>query len=253
MILVQREFTVAPESKAEFERQSREGLWPTFLHFGAQMVAFGSWAFGDDSVPLVTHTAYEDIEHWEATRGASSLSAIRQRQSFYDDPAIMQETEALRAKFANRNALVTASLANPFDILTEAPHPTPFYRRAGQRLADEPPTFGRGSIVSERTLALDEGTRDEFVRLSAEIVWPWLESQGGRGIAIGHNLMGASNEVTTWFAFPTMSLWYACARPATANAPAEVVEAYQKRHTFVRHQRGRVLIVGTDWGKQPGA
>ncbi|MCA9848815.1 MAG: hypothetical protein KC472_12630 [Dehalococcoidia bacterium] len=56
MILVQREFTVPPEHKAEFERQSREGLWPTFLHFGAQMVAFGSWAFGDDSVPLVTHS-----------------------------------------------------------------------------------------------------------------------------------------------------------------------------------------------------
>src|SRR5690606_33733186 len=88
MILVQRELTVPPEHKADFERQSREGLWPTFLHFGAQMVAFGSWAFGDDSVPLVTHTAYEDFDHWEATRGASSLNAINQAQSFYDDEAI---------------------------------------------------------------------------------------------------------------------------------------------------------------------
>src|SRR5690606_25838287 len=101
MILVQREFTVPPESKADFERQSREGLWPTFLHFGAQMVAFGSWAFGDDSVPLVTHTAYEDFDHWEATRGASSLNAINRAQSFYDDEAIMAETEELRATFAD--------------------------------------------------------------------------------------------------------------------------------------------------------
>ncbi len=250
MILVQREFTVLPEHKEEFERQSREGLWPTFLHFGAPMVAFGSWAFGDDSVPLVTHTAYADFDHWEATRGGSSLNAIKQARSFYDDPAIMQETEELRSKFATRNTLVTSSRAYPFELVEEATHPTPFFRRAGQRLADEPLTFGRGSVISERTIALSEGTRDEFIRLSTQIVWPWLESQGGRGIAIGHNLMGASNEITTWFAFPTISLWYQCARPVTANAPVEVVDAYQKRHSLVRHQRGRILLVGTDWGRK---
>ena len=250
MILVQREFTVPPESKAEFERQSREGLWPTFLHFGAQMVAFGSWAFGGDSVPLVTHTAYEDFAHWEATRGSSSLNAINQTRSFYDDEAIMAETAELRGKFANRNALVTSSKASPFELITSAPHPSPFYRQAGQPLAGEPLTFGRGSIISERTLALDEGKRDEFVRLSTEIVWPWLESRGGRGIAIGQDLMGASNEITTWFAFPTIALWYECARPASTDAPAEVVQAYQERHSYVRHQRGRVLLVGTDWGRQ---
>lgn len=250
MILVQREFTVPPESKADFERQSREGLWPTFLHFGAQMVAFGSWAFGDDSVPLVTHTAYEDFDHWEATRGASSLNAINQAQSFYDDEAIMAETEELRATFADRNALVTSSRAIPFEVEMSATHPAPFYRRAGQRLADIPPTFGRGSVVSERTLTLQPGTREEFVRLSTELIWPWLESQGGRGVAIGQNLMGNAHELTTWFAFPTVSLWYRCARPATANAPSEVVEAYQRRHGFVQQQRGRVLLVGTDWGRR---
>src|SRR3546814_20263262 len=109
MILVQREFTVPPESKAEFERQSREGLWPTFLHFGAQMVAFGSWAFGDDSIPLVTHTAYEDFAHWEATRGASSLNAIKKTYSFYDAAEIMAATKELRSTFDNRNALVPSS------------------------------------------------------------------------------------------------------------------------------------------------
>src|SRR5690606_16105678 len=100
---------------------------PTFLHFGAQMVAFGSWAFGGDSVPLVTHTAYEDFDHWEATRGASSLNAINQTRAFYDDAEIMKETEALRGVYADRNALVTSSKATPFEVLTSAPHPSPFY------------------------------------------------------------------------------------------------------------------------------
>lgn len=248
MILVQREFTIPREHRTEFERQSREGLWPTFLHFGAQMVGFGSWSFGDSSESLVTHTAYEDLAHWEATRGASSLAAIQKGQSYYEDAAIMEETTDLRAVFEDRQSLVTNSHAQLFEVFTETRHPAPFRRRAGQRLVDVPHNFGRGSIISERTIALPESDRDEFIRLSAETVWPWLESQGGYGISIGHNLMGASNEITTWFAFPTMSLWYRCARPATANAPTEVVEAYQRRHSLVRHQRGRILVVGTDWG-----
>jgi hypothetical protein len=251
MILVQREFTVPRADRADFERQSREGLWPTFLHFGAQMVAFGSWAFGDNSDPLVTHTVYEDMEHWEATRGASTLSAVRRTTSYYDDPAIMEETRELRSQFENRNALVSNSKAHPFEIFTQTPHPSPFRRQAGQRLAETPHNFGRGSIVSERTIALRETDRDEFIRLSAEVVWPWLEAQGGHGIAIGHDLMGASNEITTWFAFPTMALWYRCARPAAAHAPAELVDAYQRRHALVRHQRGRILVIGTDWGAAP--
>jgi hypothetical protein len=37
-ILVQREFRVARADRFEFERQSREGLWPAFLEFGAKMV-----------------------------------------------------------------------------------------------------------------------------------------------------------------------------------------------------------------------
>src|SRR3546814_7679297 len=62
MILVQREFTVPREHRAVFERQSREGLWPAFLHFVAQMVAFGSWGFGASSEPLVSHTVRSE-EH----------------------------------------------------------------------------------------------------------------------------------------------------------------------------------------------
>ena len=41
-------------------------------------------------------------------------------------------------------------------------------------------TFGRGSVISERTLSIEPGKKGEFRRLSAEIVWPWLEAQGGR-------------------------------------------------------------------------
>lgn len=242
MILVQREFTVPREHRAEFERQSREGLWPAFLHFGAQMVAFGSWGFGGSSDPLVTHTVYEDFDHWQATRAPRGTS--------YQDPAMRAEIEPYLATYGDRSELISNSTAYPFDLFDDVSRPHAFRRSPGQALAELPPTFGRGSVISERTIALAEGTQAEFLRLSSQVVWPWLESQGGRGIAIGHNLMGASNEITTWFAFPSITDWHKFARPQTAHAPTEVAEAFRARQTLVRHQRGRILTVGTDFGQQ---
>lgn len=240
MILVQREFTVPREHRAEFERQSREGLWPAFLRYGAQMVAFGSWGFGGSSEPLVTHTVYEDFDHWQATR--------RPDGAVFQDARLNEETTEFRATFANRADLISNSTANPYELFPQTTRYRPFVRSAGQDLAEMPPTFGQGSVISERTLAIEDGRQEEFIRVSMETIWPWLESQGGRGMAIGHNMMGASNEITTWFAFPSMSLWYRCARPTTAHAPAEVVAAYTARQELVRYQRGRILTIGTDFG-----
>ncbi len=240
MILVQREFTVPREHRTEFERQSREGLWPAYLHFGAQMVAFGSWGFGASSEPLVTHTIYEDFDHWQATR--------RWNGAFYQNERLMEETKELRAVYEERDGLVSNSTAQPYEVFEDTTWARPFYRSAGQDLAMLPPTFGRGSVISERTIAIPDGKQEEFIRTSMETVWPWLESQGGRGLGIGHNMMGSSDEITTWFAFPSMALWYRCARPASAHAPAEVVAAYTARQALVRHQRGRILTLGTDFG-----
>ena len=41
-ILIQREFTVPSDDRAEFERQSRLGVWENMRHNGAQMIAFGT-------------------------------------------------------------------------------------------------------------------------------------------------------------------------------------------------------------------
>lgn len=239
MIMVQREFRVPREHRAEFERQSREGLWPAFLHFGAPMVAFGSWGFGGPSDLFVTHTAYEDFRHWEATRAGGAM---------YQDEAMRAEAQAFLEVYAQRGDLVEASEAQLFELFEGVSRPQAFYRHAGQAVVPPPPTFGKGSVISERTMALDAGAREEFIRLTRDVVWPWLESQGGRGIAVGHNLMGASNEITTWFAFRSYAEWHRCSRPATAHAPQAVVDAYSARAALVRHQRGRLLVIGTDFG-----
>src|SRR5712691_1504816 len=102
-ILVQREFKVGLADRAEFERQSREGLWPAHLHFGSLMVAYGTWGFGGDGEVVVTHTVYVDFEHWLATRAGTG--------AFYHDPAMLEEINELRKIYDKRAQIVTASRA----------------------------------------------------------------------------------------------------------------------------------------------
>jgi len=240
MIMVQRESRVAPQDRAAFEEQSREGMWPAFLHFGAQMVAYGTWGFGGPDDVVVTNHVYESLDHWAATR--------QETGAYYRDPAILGELKDLHPRYAHRDELVESSAARLIELDDTVSRPRPFHRRPGQTLADVPPTFGRGSVISERTLSIVPGKKGEFRRLSAEIVWPWLESQGGRAIGLGNDLMGSSDEVSTWFAFSSLQEWYRFARPQSAHAPAHVAEAYTARANLVAAQRGRLLIIGTDWG-----
>lgn len=239
-ILVQREFQVAPGDRIEFERQGREGRWQTLQHLGAQMAAYGHWAFGGDGDRLVEHTVFEDMAHWEGAQpGGAQLR----------DPAIAAEVATFAAQDANRSALIASSVGRLFDLDDLISPLAPFRRAAGMALPALPPTFGVGSMISERTLALAEGTRAEFHRLTVQAVWPWLESQGGRGIAFGHDLTGPSNEVTTWFAFRSIAEWYRLGRPQTAHAPDEVVAAFNARQALVRHQRGRLLLIDSAFGQ----
>lgn len=243
MIMVQRESRVAPKDRAAFEEQSREGMWPAFLHFGAPMVAYGTWGFGGPDDVVVTNHVYESLDHWSATR--------QETGAYYADAAMLQEIKDLHPRYASRDELVESSAARLIELDETVSRPRAFFRRPGQQLADLPPTFGRGSVISERTLTIAAGMKGEFRRLSAEIVWPWLESQGGRAIGLGNDLMGSSNEISTWFAFRSLEEWYRSARPQSAHAPAHVAEAYTARANMVEAQRGRLLIIGTDWGAKP--
>ncbi|MDA0301534.1 MAG: hypothetical protein O2822_03330 [Chloroflexi bacterium] len=240
MIMVQRESRVSPKDRAAFEEQSREGMWPAFLHFGAPMVAYGTWAFGGPDDVVVTNHIYESLDHWSATR--------QETGAYYADAAMLQEIKDLHPRYASRDGLVESSAARLIELDDTVSRASAFFRRPGQELADLPPTFGRDSVISERTLTIAPGMKGEFRRLSAEIVWPWLESQGGRAIGLGNDLMGSSNEVSTWFAFRSLEEWYRSARPQSAHAPSHVAEAYTARQNIVEAQRGRLLIIGTDWG-----
>ncbi|TAJ18181.1 MAG: hypothetical protein EPO65_09430 [Dehalococcoidia bacterium] len=239
-ILVQREFAVAPADRPEFERQSREGLWPAFLHFGAPMVAYGTWAFGGPSDVVVTHTTYADLAHWAATRQGVG--------AYYQDAAMRAEIEPYLKVYGNRGEVIGSSIASLFEMDDAVSRARPVARQAGQPVPEAPPTFGRGSVISERTISVPPANLAEFRRLSAEVIWPWLESHGGRVLGMGHNLMGPSDEVTTWFAFRSLGEWYRQQHPSQMGAPAAVVGAFTSRASFVRQKSGRILMIGSDFG-----
>lgn len=241
-ILVQREFVVAPKDRPEFERQSREGLWPAFLHFGSQMVAYGTWAFGGPSDVVVTHTTYADLTHWAATRQGVG--------AYYQDPVIRGEIAPMLAVYGERSEMIGSSVAHLYELDDSISRPRPFFRKAGDPIADAPATFGRGSVISERTLAVAPTNMAEFRRLCAEVVWPWFESQGGRPVAMGHNLMGPSDEVTTWYAFRSLADWHRFQRPSLVGASPEVIAAFTARAALVRQRGGRLLTIGTDFGQR---
>ena len=108
MIMVQRESRVDPKDRAAFEEQSRDGLWPAFLHFGAPMVAYGTWGFGGPDDVVVTNTVYEDLDHWAATRMGTG--------AYYADPVMLEETKELRPRYAMRDGLVASSSARLIEI-----------------------------------------------------------------------------------------------------------------------------------------
>ena len=110
-IIVQREFTVAPDDRLEFERLSREGVWERMRHYGSQMVAFGTWALGGSGEVVVTHSAYVDFDHWTATRPWGA---------FHSDREMLEETREFAAIAGGRPRLVLHSRARVYRLRRRA-------------------------------------------------------------------------------------------------------------------------------------
>ncbi len=243
-ILVQRQFRVDRADRAEFEREGRESIWPAFLELGARMLAYGRWEFGADDEVVTTHTAYADFRHWEATRRDGPRGA----GAFYTDPAIAPRLAPYLEQLSDRPSLASGSRARIIEVDEEVSQLGAFYRTPDSPPATPPPTFGRGSVISERTYLLRPGALPEFRRLSL-VVWPWLAAMGGRLVAFGQDPLHTSDEVVTLFAFPSLSDWHRFSRPsADLDPPPEVVAAWNQRAALIQSNEGRLLTILTDFG-----
>ena len=66
--VVERSFSIERGSLGEFERLSREGIWPYMEARGCKILGLFSIAHGGPSDEIVLLTAYASMAHWEGTR-----------------------------------------------------------------------------------------------------------------------------------------------------------------------------------------
>ena len=72
-IVVQRSFIIERGTLAEFERLSRETVWPYMEARGCKIVGLFTNLHGGPSNEVVLNTAYASMAHWEATRDDAPL------------------------------------------------------------------------------------------------------------------------------------------------------------------------------------
>jgi hypothetical protein len=67
-IVVQRSFTIERGTYNEFERLSREHIWPYMEARGCKILGLFTNMHGGSSDEVILLTAYNSMAHWEATR-----------------------------------------------------------------------------------------------------------------------------------------------------------------------------------------
>ena len=72
-IVVERSFTIERGSLREFERLSREGVWPYMEARGCKILGLFTIMHGGQSNEVILWTAYDSMAHWEATRDDAGL------------------------------------------------------------------------------------------------------------------------------------------------------------------------------------
>ena len=243
-IIVQRAYRVAPDRHEEFERLGAGQRWPALHTGGVPMVAFGGWTFGGRRDELTAHFGYVDFAHLEAVHPHGVLDG-EITAGGAGDTAAAQDGLA-----SNASARVIELGERLGDMVGNGVAPHEGAAAPGAPDAALPPTFDRGSIVSERSYAVTAAAQAEFLRLSQELLWPWLEQHGARMIGFGHDPFGPSEQLVTLFAFRSLADWYRLSRPEPElSPPPEMVEGWQLRSALIQHHWGRLLTVATDYGQ----
>lgn len=111
-IVVQRSFIIERGSLGEFERLSREGIWPYMEARGCKIVGFFTNLHGGATNEVILNTAYASMAHWEATRDDAPLPADATEEVRALHPAYKA---ALRA----RRDLTQVSSTRVFRLATE--------------------------------------------------------------------------------------------------------------------------------------
>lgn len=109
-IVVQRSFTIERGTYTEFERLSREGIWPYMEARGCKIVGLFTNLHGGASDEVVLLTAYDLLAHWEATRLDAPPPG--------DDPKLKELARKAAEAGRERNKLTKVSSTRVFRLAT---------------------------------------------------------------------------------------------------------------------------------------
>ena len=196
---------------------------------GAQMIGFGSWAFGGDGDMVVTHSAYDDFDHWTATRAWGEYA---------NEAARVEETLSIRQVFAGRPRLIKKSRATLIEYDSDVSSPEVKWRKVGEPLARLPKSFGRQSVIAEIRFLPRDG--DSFREQTIGSIWPWYVENGAVPLVYGWDPLASPGNVITYVAFRGISHFQSLWR---GNS-----EAWRNRNENSPQQSTRLLMVTTDYG-----
>ena len=110
-IVVQRSFTITPGSLEEFERLSREEIWPYMEARGCKIVGLFTNLHGGPSNEVILHTAYDSMTHWEATRPRNIPAGL--------SPEVAELGRRAGAAVLARNKLTLVSSTRVLNLVTD--------------------------------------------------------------------------------------------------------------------------------------
>lgn len=113
-IVVQRSFTIERGSVQEFERLSREGIWPYMEARGCRILGLFANVHGGPNDELILLTAYDSLAHWETTRDDAPLPAEASDEARRLHPAYQ---DALR----ERRKLTVQTSSRVLRLITDWP------------------------------------------------------------------------------------------------------------------------------------
>lgn len=115
-VVVERTFTIERGKLREFERLSREGIWPYMEARGCKILGLYTIMHGGATDDVVLYTAYDSMSHWENTRLNLDPPG--------DDQKLKDQQKAAFSASQDRQALTVRSrtrVLNPITSWVEIP------------------------------------------------------------------------------------------------------------------------------------
>ncbi len=246
-IVIHRSWTVAPADLTEFERLSREEVFPYTHARGGKILGLLTNGAGGRANEVTILSAWASYGDWEVARRPSGMPADAEAElRRLGERAIAAEHRRLELAVIMTER-VLESATNWVDYGLGTPAPAATVRPLGEL---------KPEIVVQRSWILPPASVPEFERLSREEIWPYMEARGCKVVGLFTNASpGRRDQVFVLMAYASQAHWSRVRDlPLPADSPAclrhlqeRAAEAVRLRDALAPVMAERVLLPATNW------